>query len=83
MSLARPHKKLALQALCRAALVTASSMPPAERADIYEGIAIACQRVDRDMADTAQATCEALREAEMMQLNFERLLNTEEKGARS
>lgn len=60
--------------LVRFASKAAADLSPAERADIYEGLSIALQPHDAAMANEARCVCESLREAEVLQLTFTRLL---------
>lgn len=70
------EKKVAIVALCRAALVTAANLPPAHRADVYDGIALACFTSDADLANSARAASDAIRDAELRQMTFAAVLNS-------
>lgn len=80
------HQRLAILALCKAALQVAPQMPTTERADLFEGIALACKSADPQLAKEAAETCEAIRAAALQQMTFLNLFNAavgEAKGARS
>ena len=68
------RRKLMLRALMRAALPAVEALPPGERADAYEGIAIACARYDAELHDTAHQAAEHLRESLGAQMSFRQLL---------
>ncbi|WP_395737451.1 hypothetical protein [Prosthecobacter sp.] len=70
----RPQKLAALMPLIHLAAEHAPALPPAQRADIYEGIQIASERLDRSISEEARRTAAALREAETLQLTFATLL---------
>ena len=70
------QKMHALMPLIRLATAQAQALPPAQRADIYEGIALAIGTASPAMADEARATCESLRAAEIQQLTFATLLRS-------
>ncbi len=56
------------------ALVGAEALPPAERADLYEGIhECLCAKFPKE-AQAALATATQIREAEMQQMQFRLLL---------
>jgi hypothetical protein len=58
------------QLVIRRALEGAEGLPPAERADLYEGIAALLNPVSPAQAQEAAVIGHALREAEAMQLHF-------------
>jgi len=68
------ERHTAILALCRAAMLTLTSLPPIERADVYDGIALCCDGLDSDLRDLARAASDAIRDAEMRQMNFAHML---------
>lgn len=72
---ATEHNRLMLRALVKVALPAIESAPIAERADAFEGIAIACAGVDDEIARTAGDAANSIREAMSNQLLFRQLLS--------
>jgi len=72
----KPQKLAALMPLLRLAAEHAPELPPAQRADIYEGIQLASEGLDRSISEEARRTAAAIREAETLQLTFASLLRT-------
>jgi hypothetical protein len=70
------ERQTALLALCRAAMISMPSLPPMERADVYDGICICCESIDSGLQNSARQASDALRDAEMRQLTFAYLLNS-------
>ena len=60
-----PMVKLAAQA--------AASLPPADRADVYDGIAAVTASTDKKLSKEAKNYASALRESEALQLHFQNL----------
>lgn len=71
------HQKACLEALVEAALVTLPTLQSELRADCYDGIWVACERVAPDLAKAAKATADIIREADQRQLLFKHLLKGE------
>lgn len=71
----REQRKQALLALMRVALPAVESLPPQERAEAMEGIAIAFVSVDREASTTASNAAHALREAMAAQLTLRTILS--------
>lgn len=69
------HRKLMLRALAKVALPAIEAAPVEERADAFEGIAIACSRVDPEMASVAMHAAKGIRESQCAQLTFRQLLS--------
>ncbi len=63
--------------LMRLALAHVDALPPPERADIYEGLAVLLTPLDAKAALQAQAACDAIRTAESQQLSFQRLFTSD------
>ncbi len=61
--------------LVRLAHDAAPSLPPKERAEIFEGIALITRGLDEELNGHAAAAAQALRDAEGHQLTFAVLLN--------
>lgn len=51
----------------------AETLPPAERADVFDGIAALTRRFDADLSADAQILANAIRDAEGLQLHFRNL----------
>jgi hypothetical protein len=66
----RPHKLQALRPLIALAVEAAPSLPPSQRADIYEGIALAIGSLDPEASSQAATIARNLRDAEVQQLTF-------------
>lgn len=64
-----------VRALVEAVMPALPSMPPAQRADCYDGIFFACQECAPDLALIAKRAAEALRAADHLQLQFGLLLS--------
>lgn len=58
-----------------AAIKAAEAMPPAERADVFDGVAHVARRMDPEMALRAKDLARALRESEALQLHFRNLFS--------
>ncbi len=69
-------KKLnTLLPLIRLAGDAAPSLPPKQRAEIFDGIALITQGLDKHLHGHAKAAAQSLRDAEGHQLTFAALLN--------
>lgn len=68
-------KQHAVRTLCRAALIASQDWQPEDRADVYEGIFIACDGLDLELAKTARDAGRAIRDSIALQLTFASLLN--------
>lgn len=75
MSEPKEHRLLRVRALIEVALPHLPDLPPAQRADVYEGIADVTAGLDEGMRSTAADIATHLREAEMLQLNFRNLFS--------
>jgi hypothetical protein len=73
----KAHQAEALMPLVRLASEQAAALPPAQRADIYEGIYLATAAHNRPLSEQARLACLALREAETHQLTFANILNSQ------
>jgi hypothetical protein len=72
----KPAQKLTLLLpLVRIAHEAAPALPPKQRAEIYEGIALITQGLDAHLHGHADAAAKALRAAEGHQLTFAALLH--------
>lgn len=56
-----------------AAVRGAEGLPPAQRADVFEGVAALAASFDPELSQDAQRLADALRDAEGLQLHFSRL----------
>lgn len=74
----KPQKLAALMPLIRLAGEAAPNLPPPERADIFEGIALITAGLDIDMHASASMACAAIRDAETHQLTFAQILHGKE-----
>lgn len=68
------HQLQALRPLIQLAAAHLSELPPGQRADVYEGIAITLDGLDPKLAEQAKQACQAIRDAESHQLTFASLL---------
>jgi len=59
--------------LLRTAIQAADSLPPNERADVYDGVAYITGELDPVMARQASELATAIRESEALQLHFRNL----------
>lgn len=64
--------------LIRLAGGAAPELPPAERADIFEGIALITAGLHSEIHAAAFHACEAIREAETQQMTFAVILQGKE-----
>ncbi len=71
--MSQKFKRTLIDPLVRAAVTAAESMPPSQKADVYDGIAHVARRVDPKLAEQAAELAAALREAEALQLHFRNL----------
>lgn len=78
MKLTKPQQLAALMPLIRLAGEAVPNLPPAQRADIFEGIALITSGLSVDMHIAAAQACEAIRDAETHQLTFAHLLQGKE-----
>ena len=69
------QKLTLLLPLVRIAHEAAPSLPPKQRAEIYEGIAIITKGLDHDLHGHAASAAQHLRDAEGHQLTFSALLH--------
>lgn len=67
----RETKRALICPVVKAAMLAAETMPPAERADVYSGIAHIAKKTAPEIADRASAYATALRDAQQLQLHFE------------
>lgn len=65
----------ALKALFRVAIPAADQLPPAQRADVYEGMAVASALIDADLSETAASVARDLRAAQSAQLLFKEIVS--------
>ena len=70
----RSAKLSAVMPLVRLAGEVAPTLPPRERAAIFEGIAVITDGLDKHLHGHAKAAAQALRDAEGHQLTFAALL---------
>ena len=70
-----PQKLTLLLPLLRIAHEAAPTLPPKQRAEIYEGIALITKGLDSQLHGHAAAAAQALRDAEGHQLTFAALLH--------
>jgi len=70
-----PQKLTLLLPLLRIAHEAAPGLPPKQRAEIYEGIALITKGLDERLHGHAAAAAQALRDAEGHQLTFAALLH--------
>jgi len=70
------HKIAALRALFQLAIPAADALPPAQRADIYDGISYAAEGNDPDLADIARNVADSLRQSEASQMLFKGILKS-------
>jgi hypothetical protein len=75
-------EKACLRLLVEVGLRHAPEMPPAARADLYQGIAVAASHLDAGLASEARRVADALREAELQQGLFDRHFWAGVEGAR-
>lgn len=80
---AENHRLLRVRALVEAALPYLHLLPPAQRADVYEGIADVMQGLDSGLCASAAKIATHLREAEMLQLSFRNLFAKSETPTQS
>lgn len=66
----RAQKLAALRPLISLAVDAAPGLPPSQRADLFEGIALAIGPLDKAASTQAATIAEHLREAEVQQLTF-------------
>lgn len=59
-----------IQPVIDRALIDVASVPPRERADLFDGVAVLLKPHDPDAAADAALTASALREAESQQAHF-------------
>jgi hypothetical protein len=71
---AKLHRLVRVRALIEVALPHLHTLPPAQRADVYEGISDVTRGIDETLCATAATIATHLREAELLQLNFRSLL---------
>lgn len=71
------HRLIRVRALIEVALPHLPALPPAQRADVYEGIADVAAGLDDGMSRTAAEIANHLREAELKQLQFRNLITAE------
>ncbi|MBE7497107.1 MAG: hypothetical protein HS117_19370 [Verrucomicrobiaceae bacterium] len=76
----KPQKLAALMPLIRLAGEAAPELPPPQRADIFEGIAIITAGLHADIHINATLAAEAIRDAETHQLTFAALLRQSTHG---
>jgi hypothetical protein len=74
MNLHPNDQLLALHALLRVALPVVEGLPVTERADAYEGIAVACRGLDREAGDAAMTAANSLRESMSAQLLLQNII---------
>jgi hypothetical protein len=70
----KPQKLAALMPLIRLAADVAPTLPPTQRADLFEGVHLITAGLDRSMSEQARLAAQALRDAEGHQLTFAALL---------
>lgn len=70
----KPQKLAALMPLIRLAADQAATLPPVQRADLFEGVHLITAGLDRSMSEQARLAAQALRDAEGHQLTFAALL---------
>lgn len=66
-------KSLAFPVIHRA-LAGCESLPPRERADLYDGVALCLRAIAPTEANAAELTAKTLREAEQLQLELSLML---------
>lgn len=71
----KAESKAALRHFLNVALPAVEALPTRQRAEAYDGIAVACRSVDTGMAQQAASTAAALREAESAQRLMHELLS--------
>lgn len=76
MTMSRDHRRQALRKLLELVLPTVEAQPADQRADYYDGIAAACNKLDPDAASTAASAAMSLREAQSQQQLFRDLLKS-------
>lgn len=69
------HRKAALRALLKIALPAIEAAPIEERADAYDGIAVACAGCDPQMAQAAKDAAVSIHETLSAQMTFRTLLS--------
>jgi hypothetical protein len=71
----------ALMPLIRLASRHLDELPPEQRADVYEGIAIITAPLDATIHQHASHACSVLRDAESAQLTFTQFVSELDRGA--
>jgi hypothetical protein len=67
---ASEHRQLMLRALAKVALPAVETLPPSDRADAYEGLAIALRADEPELSTRAETAAISIREAESAQMTF-------------
>lgn len=70
MRMDRATRKAMLEPMVRAAGLAAETMPPADRADVYDAIAHVMATADPTLARDARRYAESIRASESLQLRF-------------
>ncbi len=74
-SMTPAQKAACLRPLLDLAVGAAPALPPGERADLYEAVALAAVAADPAISAAAATAAQAIRDAEAHQLNFAALLS--------
>lgn len=67
-------EKAQIMPMLMAAVRGAQDLPPPEKADVFEGIAVCSASIDPTMAEQAKSLADALRDSEALQRHFLNLL---------
>lgn len=68
------NDRKALLIFLKVALPAIEALETPERADAFDGIAVAADGVDEELARAARATAKAIRDAQALQLSFANVL---------
>lgn len=75
MKMTREQRRQSLMALLKVALPAVEALPPTERADALDGIAVAFGSVDPAASDSASQAARLLRDAMAAQLTLRTILS--------
>jgi hypothetical protein len=68
--MSRPDRHRCVRVLIRVAMDAVEDLPPADRADAYDGLAIVAAKVNPEAAQIARQIAEGLRDCELRQGQF-------------